>query len=218
MITIKGRRKKAFYFVVMKPKHAGAALLTFVLLLLFTMVLHPAGGSIQHLQAVSVMIVLTHGIAILSLPFGAIGFLGLTQHLGLGDFFARTGFAAVAFALIAVMMAAAANGLVLPMLIKDTTAPDPLMRYTHYVNSAFDYIYTAFFSLAMLFWSIAMLRSHRLPAWYAYAGLVLCVAGPTIILFGLAPATLTGVRFFFAAIALWIALVARSLMYGDQGA
>lgn len=201
----------------MKPKHAGAALLTFVLLLLFTMVMHPAGGSIQHLQAFSGMIILTHSIAILSLPFGAAGFLGLTQHLGAGDFFARTAFAAVAFALVAVMMAATANGLVLPMLLKDMTAPDPLMRYTHYINSAFDYIYTAFFSFAMLFWSIAILRTRRFPAWCAYAGLVLCLAGPAFILLGLAPATLTGVRFFFAAIAIWIALVARSLMSVGQG-
>jgi protein-S-isoprenylcysteine O-methyltransferase Ste14 len=57
-------------------KKAGIALVVFTILLVFTMVLHPAGGSVEHLISITGIIVTTHAIAILSLPFGWMGFWG----------------------------------------------------------------------------------------------------------------------------------------------
>jgi hypothetical protein len=61
---------------------AGLSLIIFTILLVFTIVLHPAGGSIGHLVNMTMLIIVTHSIAILSLPVGGIGFWGLTAKIG----------------------------------------------------------------------------------------------------------------------------------------
>src|ERR1700754_2334436 len=64
-------------------KQAGISLFIFTILLVFTMMLHPAGGSIRHLIRITPVIVITHSVAILALPFGCMGFLGLTRKIGI---------------------------------------------------------------------------------------------------------------------------------------
>ena len=67
-------------------KKAGLALIVFTTLLIFTMVLHPTGGSVEHLLTIIPVIVITHAIAILSLPFALAGFWGLTKTIGTDNF------------------------------------------------------------------------------------------------------------------------------------
>ena len=82
------------------------------------MVLHPAGGSFEHLLKITSMIVVTHAVAIASIPFAAIGFWGLTSKLGSRNFFAVTAFAVMALSLVAVLLAGTMNGIVLPLFIQ----------------------------------------------------------------------------------------------------
>src|SRR5215212_3852432 len=95
-------------------KKAGISLIVFTILLVFTMVLHPAGGSIEYLISITNRIVITHSIALLSLPFGWIGFWGLTRRIGTEHFGSMLAFGMISFGLVAVMIAAATNGLVMP--------------------------------------------------------------------------------------------------------
>src|SRR5215211_8555707 len=137
-------------------KTAGIALIVFVILLVFTMLLHPSGGSIEHLIRITNVIVVTHAIAIFSLPFGWIGFWGLTRTLGTERPTSMLGFAFISLGLVAVMMAAATNGIVVPVLLQqykgatpqDIDAIRPVLRYAFAVNHAFDYIYTGAFCVA----------------------------------------------------------------------
>lgn len=200
-------------------KKAGISLIIFTILLVFTMVLHPAGGSVEHLINITTVIVVTHSIAILSLPFGWIGFWGLTRKIGTDHFGAVLAFAMISIGLIAAMFAAATNGLVLPVFLqhyKDVTpealaAIKPIMQYSFAINHAFDYIYTAAFCLAMLCWSIAILQTKKLSKWIGWLGMVLSVTIAVIFISGAAVNNLQGLRLFVTGIVLWILLTGIAL-------
>lgn len=205
-------------------KNAGIALIVFTTLMVFTMILHPVGGSVEYLQKVSNRIIITHAIAILSVPFGCMGFWGLTQKLGSDRFFSVAAFAMILFGLVAVLIAAATNGLVLPIFIqkyRDAT-PDliesirPILRYSFSVNTAFDYIYTGAFTLAMLFWSIVILNTRKLQVWIGWTGILLSLVAVGITLFGMSMASVQGFRFFASGIVAWILIAGIALVKNRQ--
>ena len=195
-------------------KKAGIALVVFTLLLLFTMVLHPAGGSMEHLVNIAGVIIVTHSIAILSLPFGWIGFRGLTQKLGIDHFGALLALTMASLGMIAVMLAATANGLVLPIFLQHYKEATPetmpvfklFMQYNSAVNHAFDYIYTGTFCLAILCWSITILLTRKLEAWLGWFGIALTIIIIAIFVFGAAVNSLQGLRLFVTGITAWILL------------
>jgi hypothetical protein len=206
-------------------KKAGISLIIFSLLLVFTIVLHPAGGSIQGLIRHAGMIVITHAVAILALPFGALGFWGLTRRLGTDHFGSMPGFAMAGLGLIAALCAGTTNGLVLPIFLqhyKDATpetlsAIDPVVRYSFAFNHAFDYIYTGAFCLAILCWSIAIVKPKNLPVWMGWLGIGISVATAVIFLFGVVtPVNVQGLRIFVASILIWILLAGRVLISYDR--
>jgi hypothetical protein len=195
-------------------RQAGMSLIIFTILLVFTIVLHPAGGSIQHLIRISTIIVVTHSVAILSLPLGCIGFLGLTRKIGIDHFGSVLGFVLICFGLVAALLAATANGLILPLFLEhykeatpDTMAAlDPILRYGFTVNLAFDYIYTGAFCLAILCWSIAILMTKKLAAWIGWLGIFISVVTVIIFISGVAVNNLQGLRIFGTCVITWILL------------
>jgi hypothetical protein len=201
-------------------KKAGISLLVFTILLVLTMVLHPAGGGVEHLIRISPQIVITHSIALLSLPFGWVGFWGLTRRIGTGHFGSLLAFALVSLGLVAVMLAAATNGLVLPIFLQhyhDATpekleAIKPVLRYSFAVNHAFDYIYTFAFCLAVSGWSVAGLFTKKLSAWLCWTGIAVSIITAAIFLSGIALNTLQGFRLFVTSIVIWLVLVGWQLV------
>lgn len=199
-------------------KKAGIALVIFTILLVFTMMLHPAGGSVEHLIKITKLIVFTHAIAILSLPFGWMGFWGLSQRIGMDRFDTMLGFAMISLGLIAVLVAAATNGVVMPIFLqhyKDAT-PEiidgirPILRYSFAINHAFDYVYTGAFCIAMLSWSIGIIATGRVPKWLGFLGILLSVAGMGIFIFG-AVNSLGGFRLYVTTVVVWILLAGITL-------
>src|SRR5882672_3468249 len=83
--------------------------------MVFTMVLHPAGGSIEYIQKISTVIMTTHALAILSVPFWILGFWGLTKQLEDSSLVSLAAFIIMTVGLFAVVIAAAVNGLALPL-------------------------------------------------------------------------------------------------------
>lgn len=200
-------------------KNAGLALIIFTVLLALTMGLHPAGGSVEHLIRISRVIIITHAIAILSLPFGWIGFWGLTKKLGTDNFWPMLAFSMISFGLFAVMIAASANGLIVPIFLqhyKDATpqALDsirPVLRYSFATNGAFDYIYTWAFCLAILGWSITIIRTGKLAKWLGWLGIAVAVAAAVIFMSAVAVHSLQGFRIFVTAIVIWVLLAGIAL-------
>ena len=193
-------------------KYCGIALIAFTILLLLTMIMHPAGGSIEHLIRITNTIMITHAIAIVSLPVGCIGFWGLTRKIGANHFLSMMGFVLMSFALVAVLLAATTNGLVLPLFLQryETSGPDTIvttkliLSYSFSVNKAFDYIYTGLFCLAILTWSIAILQTRKLPRWIGWTGVAIVAMMVIMILSGVAVNTVYGLRMFFSGIVTWI--------------
>lgn len=201
-------------------RKAGFALIVFTILLVLTMVMHPAGGSVEHLIRITPLIITTHAIAIFSLPFGLIGFWGLTRRIGTDHFWSMLAFASICLGLIAVMIAAATNGLVMPVFLngyKDASPETiesirPILRYGFSINHAFDYIYTGAFLLSILGWSICILHTKKLPAWIGWAGGILIIIIIGIVVSGLAMSSLMGLRVFVSCIVVWILLVGIKLI------
>jgi hypothetical protein len=206
-------------------KNAGLALIAFAVLLIFTMLLHPAGGSVHHLIRISKTIVITHAIAVFSLPFGWIGFWGLTKKLGMDNFASLLGFGMISLGLVAVMMAAATNGIVTPIYLqhyKDATDQTidsirPMLRYGFAINNAFDYIYTGAFCAAILCWSVRILQTKKLPVWIGWLGIALAIISVIIFFVGVQVNSLEGFRLFAASIIIWVLLVGVTL-YKQQEA
>lgn len=200
-------------------KKAGLALIAFTVLLVFTMVLHPAGGSVQYLIKITRLIVITHGIAIFSLPVGWVGFWGLTQKLGTQRFTVLLGFSMMSLGLIAAMMAGATNGIIMPIFLQDYAeataqqldAMKPVLRYSFAINHAFDYIYTGAFCAAVLCWSITILRTRLLPVWLGWAGITIALGAMIVFSLGMQANSLQGFRLFVTAIVIWILLVGVTL-------
>jgi hypothetical protein len=204
---------------IISEQKAGTSLFVFTFLLVFTMVLHPTGGSIAHLIEAAPMIVVTHAVAIVAIPFGWLGFWGLTKKLGIEDYWSMLGFAMVSVALIAVMLAGTANGIVMPIYLqnfKDASpviveSIKPIIKYGLAVNKAFDYIYTGTFCVAVLSWSIAILRSKKLALWLGWLGIILSISVVIIFINGMAVNTLLGLRIFGTGILLWLLIVGYML-------
>lgn len=211
------------------------ALIVFTLLLLCTMGLHPAGGSIEHLIRITNIIVITHSIALFSLPLGWIGFWGLTRKIGADHFWSMLAFFMISLGMVAVLIAGATNGLVLPIFLQhykdaspeDVAAIKPILRYSFAVNQAFDYVYTAAFCLAVGCWSVAILFTRRLARWIGWLGI-----GVTLVIAAVelapksegrpwsdggvvAPNTVQGLRIFIGGIVVWILVVGVALWKSD---
>jgi hypothetical protein len=201
-------------------KNCGIALIIFTTLLLFTMVLHPAGGSTEHLIRIATTIIISHSVAILSLPFGWIGFWGLTKRLGTDHFLSMMGFGLISLGLIAVLLAATVNGIVMPLFLQHFESVDaenitlikPILEYGFSINHAFDYIYSVSFILAILCWSVAIICTRKLNEWIGYFGIGLFLMLSLLLISGVAVNSLKGLRFFFSGVVGWIILSGVALL------
>ncbi|MBP6796007.1 MAG: hypothetical protein KA143_13170, partial [Saprospiraceae bacterium] len=95
-------------------KYSGISLVLGAALLILTMVLHPMGGSIEYIIKISRIIIISHSIALLGIPFITFGFYGVYRRL-CDD----TGLSVLAFifnclAMMAAVLAGTINGFATP--------------------------------------------------------------------------------------------------------
>ncbi len=205
-------------------KSSGRALIIASLLMVFTMVLHPTGGSFVHLLKVSALIVATHSIAIVAIMIIAYGFWGLTCKLKSDVIFSTFAFIVIAFGLIAVMCAAAANGLVLPMFVKRFAESDEktidsiqqIITYNTLLNHAFDYIFIGSGCISVLLWSIAIIRTNVFAKWIGWFGIALTAITILLLIAGFVFVSLYGFRVFVFGFVCWILIVGYFLQSGQR--
>ena len=179
------------------------------------MVMHPAGGSIEHLLKISSTIIITHSIVILSIPFGLLGFWGLTHRLGINTILSIAAFITMSVGMIAVLCAAAINGLTLPLFLRhyDRATPEllnsikPILTYNSSLNHAFDFIYMGAACLSILLWSILILKTSLLPKWLGWLGIVLSSIAVVSTIGGFDFVDLTGFRIFISGFIVWTVMV-----------
>ncbi len=195
-----------------EQKGAGLALIIGSFLMIATMVLHPVGGDFNQLLKIATIGIISHSLAILSVPFVAYGFFGLTIRLKSSSFLSYTGFSIMLFGLVAVMIAAAINGLILTDFVKsyegaseETIASiKPIFVFMRSFNHAFDYIFMGGICLAMLFWSAAIIKTKAVEAWVGYFGIAVSAAGVVLFVSGFELLHLAGFRVFVFTNVAWI--------------
>lgn len=190
---------------------AGLMLLIGAFLWVVTIVLHPVGGSIEYLRSIRGLIMGTHIIAILSLPFCAYGFYGTMHYCG-RSLMSRLGFVFSLFALVAAMGAAGINGLALPLFIdglheygnEDISL---IMQYSIALNHMFDYIFMGGLIISVACWSISMVKNKQKYKWIGYVGLVISTLIVGMFVSGFYFLDLPGLRAFVLIFILWIVAV-----------
>jgi hypothetical protein len=151
---------------------------------IITMALHPTGHDLLvpgHLESVARMGVAVHSLALASLPVLFLGAWGLSRRVGTSDRIALSAMVTYTFALIAVMNAAVVDGLVAPVLLRQMAAAAPsstemwhmVINYNWRQNQGFAQLYVAASSVAILLWSISILRSRTLARGVAIYGAVI---------------------------------------------
>ncbi len=193
-------------------KSAGISLISGALLVILTMVLHPSGGSIEHIIKISKTIRVTHALAIFSLPILLFGFYGLTIALLDKWKLSILAFIIISFGLIAAMFAALFNGLTLPYFLNKYSEKleenieilQPITNYGFAINIPLDYIFIVACCLTILVYAIIILLENNYPKWIGYLGIFIIifaiVGGLTDFVF----TSLTGFRIFTFSIATWI--------------
>lgn len=185
-----------------------------------SMLLHPVGGSIEHLLKTTRVIILSHSLALLCIPLILVGFWGLTRMMGTGSLLSVMACVTMSFGLVAGMSAAAINGLALPLFLlnyQDATvaasaAIMPILRYSLALNHAFDYIYLGSVCLSTLCWAAAIVTSRKLPVWTGYFGMILSASAVFSLITGFKFLDLQGFRLFMLGNLIWTVSIGISLI------
>jgi len=169
---------------------SGLALIAGTAAMIVTMLFHPTGHDLfapGEFEAAARQNVLAHALALGSLPLSFLGALGLTRRLTGAPSLALGALVAFGFACVAVMNAAVASGFVATELAGEIVAAGgkanetqaALFHFNGDVNQAFARVYVVGSSLAILAWSLAILRGGELARALGVYG---CVLAPLALL------------------------------------
>lgn len=199
---------------------SGLSLIIGSLLLTLTMILHPSGGSIEHILHVVRVNMISHSLAIASLPFIGFGYYGVATALLTKSKLSMLALAVAALGLVAAMMAGTINGLTLSLFLQGSSEDlqnqaeviKAIMRYGFAINRPMDYILMGAFMLSMGIWSVLILRTPVFPKWLAYLGLGLVALGCLGFVMRFNYIHLTGFRIFVFSLVGWIISMGAYLM------
>lgn len=157
---------------------------------IITMSLHPTGHDLfapGQFHSTARLGVAVHALALVSLPVLFLGGCGLSRRLASANRLAFAALITYGFALVAVMNAAIFSGLVAPgvasrIIDAEPTAADAwriAFRYNGDLNQAFALVFVVASSVAILLWSLAILRSANLARGLGTYG---CILAPIAML------------------------------------
>ncbi|MCU0470960.1 MAG: hypothetical protein MUF58_20435 [Arcicella sp.] len=201
-------------------KFSGLSLIISSVLLVFTMVLHPTGGNTKHILQMHDVAIIAHSLAIITLPFVAFGFYGLSIILLTNHKISLLAFIFVCFALLAGMIAASINGLILPMFVENyaqefeqnSEVLRPILKYGSFFNIAMDNIMIVGIVVAITIWSVLIIISKKLPQWMGYYGLVLLLLSLLGVILNFNFVNLFGFRMFIFGLVSWIVVTGWLMM------
>lgn len=199
---------------------SGLSLIIGSLLLTLTMILHPSGGSIEHILHVVQVNMISHSLAIASLPFIGFGYYGVATALLTKSKISILALAVATLGLVAAMMAGTINGLTLSLFLQGSAEDlqnqveviKAIMRYGFAINRPMDFILMGAFMLSMGIWSVLILRTTVFPQWLAYLGLGLVALGILGFAMRFDYIHLDGFRIFIFGMVGWIVGMGVALM------
>jgi len=171
-------------------RKSGLALIAGMTGSIITMALHPTGHDFsapEHAASMMQLSVAVHTLALVCIPILFLGVLGLTQRLASPNRLALSGLVLFGFAEVAAMIAAAASGLVAPGLFHHMADAAPgaadawraALTLNGHLNQAFALVYVVASSIAIVLWSVAILRSRSFSRLLGIYG---CVLGPLTVI------------------------------------
>jgi hypothetical protein len=188
--------------------------------MIITMIFHP-GGKIapEQLEQMIRLNIAVHSLALLTVPVLFLGAWGMSRRLDGGDRLAWAGLVLFAFASVAVMNAGTLNGLVAPKLMRQIVAATPetrgtwqmMLNYNFQINQAFARVYAVGASLAILLWSMAILRYRSFGLAVGIYGVILGLVTTVAICSGLLTPDRHGFAILIFAQAIWFLLAARDM-------
>ena len=172
-------------------RKAGIALIAGSVGGIFTMAIPPRGAAslttADQVAQMSLLSGVAHTFALLSVLLLFLGACGLTRRLAAAD---RISFAAIVtygFACVAVMIAGAVSGFIIPGIMKHMVMDTPatvhewqiVMVGIFQINQAFSRIFSVGASIAIILWCVSALRTGGLGRRVSIYG---CVIAPLLIL------------------------------------
>jgi len=171
-------------------RKAGIALIAGSLGSILTMAIHPTGNAslnaaeVAHLMSASAA---AHSLGIVSVLAMFLGACGLERRIAAPDRVSLAAFVAYAFSCVAIMIAAAVSGFIIPDIMKHMLRDVPgsahqwqiVIDGIFQINQAFARIFSVGASASILLWSISILRNGGLGRGIAIYG---CVVAPLIII------------------------------------
>lgn len=169
---------------MINKKNAGIFLIVGSLLLTLTMILHPTGGTIEHILKIKNVAIISHTLAIISLPFLTLGLLGLSKVFTREETITQLAFIISCFGLVSAMLAAMINGITLPIFLSrisdtnfDSQVIKTIISYGFSLNISLTYILIASITLSVFIWSLLNILQKTFSNWLSYYGFFLCILG-----------------------------------------
>lgn len=190
---------------------------------IITLTFHPGGGGQHHVspaqfEMLIAVIIGVHAFAITGLPVSFAGALALTRRIDSPLRLAVLGLIVYGFGLVAMMAAATISGLVSPGILRQIVAHSAasdqwqtLMTYNHSINQGFACVGTVAFSVAILFWSILIIKRQTLPIALGIYGIISAIAVVVSLFAGLLDLDLHGFRIITLVQAIWFFLAGMFL-------
>jgi len=192
-------------------KFSGISLCFGSLISVITMALHPAGGSVEHILRIQHVLIFSHSLGIACLPFMGFGALGLSCILQTGSKASLLSLFVFCLGLVAAMIAATVNGLILPQFLSDLTARpvdesivNSVVRYGHHINVSMANIFIFATCISILIWCVLIIQTQKLPKAAGYLGLSLLGFGLICLLLKANFTNLYGFRIFVAGMVTWL--------------
>jgi len=199
-------------------KTAGFCLIIGSVLLTLTMILHPSGGNIEHILRIKNILIVSHSLAIVSLPFLTFGFYGFHLTLTTKNRISLLAFIFTCFGLIAAMIAATINGLTLPLFLSEyssneinNTLINTVRDYGSSINVPMDYIFITSIALSTGIWSILIINKSIYQKWIGYYGILLNVLLVIFFFSSFSLLSLYGFRFLIFGYVSWGIITGVSL-------
>lgn len=201
---------------------AAAAIVAATLAGLVTMAFHPSGHDVVRnasAGASNALVTGVHWLAIVAQPLLLAGMLALTLALGARRDLAVGAFVFYAVAALAVIVAAAASGLLAPATVRGMDGADAAaraamldaLRWSGLLNRVFAQVYVLLAGVAVVLWSCAMLADATFARWLAGYGIVLGLAMAGGILTGRLSLGIHGFGLVMLGQGIWMAGVAVRL-------
>jgi hypothetical protein len=194
---------------------------------LVTMMFHPTGHDVianASSGARNTLNISVHLLAIGGQALVLAGALAITARLRKHRDLAIAAYVFFAVSGVAVMIAAIASGLIAPAVLERMAGASDAerevmlsnLRFTGIINQAFAKVYVVFAGIAVLLWSVAILKGAELNRRIGAYGIVLGAVFIVGIATGLLPLHVHGFLAVVVGLGLWFVTAARDLMRDDS--